>query len=467
MFWAFMMMINAFSFAQLTGTKNIPGDYSSVGAAVAALNASGVGAGGVTFSIADGSTFNESPLNITATGTSAAPVVFQQSGTGTRPILNFTGTALVTDAAFQLTSASYITFTGLDIRDASNQMEFGFSFTGTPTSGSQNNLVKNCVITLNATNTNSTGIYWVSTATSAAGAMSGNKFYNNTVQNCNTGYSITGSSTGFDTGNEIGITGSGVSVITNLGGNAVNAYGIYFDYQKTFKIFNTTISNGTTSTNTKQAYGIYCPGNGYNTYNVYSNTITGFTGPGQNVGLSIYGPGATGSFYNNVIHTISSTMQNVYGISCTGNVNIYNNTIYDISSSAAAGQVWGINNGIGTFNVYNNLVYDCRNPNYNMPGNLGVMCYMAHGNSIVANISNNTFFLDYVSTSSNNESACVYWTSLPSLVTMRNNILVNKSDMSTGLRAVALAFQSPGLANYSVLSNNNCLYAVRPSNQKV
>ncbi len=462
------MMINAFSFAQLTGTKNIPGDYASVGAAVAALNSAGVGPGGVTFSIADGSVFNESPLTITATGTSTAPIVFQQSGTGTKPIINFTGTILLSDAAFQLSSASYITFTGLDIRDASSQMEYGFYFTGTPTSGSQNNLVSNCVITLNASNSNSAGIYWVSAATSAAGAMSGNRFYNNTVQNCNTGYSLTGVSTGsYDTGNEIGISGSGVSLITNLGGNAVNAYGIFFDYQKSFKIFNTTISNGTTSTNTKQAYGIYCPGNGYNTYNVYNNIITGFTGPGQNVGSSIYGSGSTGSFYNNVIHGISSSMQNVYGMSCTGNVTIYNNTIYDISGLAASGQVWGINNGIGTFTVYNNLVYDCRNPNFNTPGNLGVMCYMAHGSNIVANLYNNTFFLDYVSTSANNQSACVYWTSIPSMVTMKNNILVNRCDMSTGLRSVAFALQSPGLANYSTLSNNNCFYAGSPGTKNL
>lgn len=37
------------SFSQLTGTKNIPGDYATLQAAITALNTSGVGAGGVIF----------------------------------------------------------------------------------------------------------------------------------------------------------------------------------------------------------------------------------------------------------------------------------------------------------------------------------------------------------------------------------------------------------------------------------
>ena len=42
--------------AQLTGSKTIPGDYATVAAAITALNAQGVGAGGVTVNVAAGYT---------------------------------------------------------------------------------------------------------------------------------------------------------------------------------------------------------------------------------------------------------------------------------------------------------------------------------------------------------------------------------------------------------------------------
>ena len=76
-------------FAQLTGTKTIKssgGTYASFASAIAALNAQGVGSGGVTFDVAAG--FTESTtavLTITATGTALNPIVFQKSGTGTNP----------------------------------------------------------------------------------------------------------------------------------------------------------------------------------------------------------------------------------------------------------------------------------------------------------------------------------------------------------------------------------------------
>ena len=42
------------SFAQLTGTKNIPGDYATLAAAITDLNTEGVGAGGVTLNLIAG-----------------------------------------------------------------------------------------------------------------------------------------------------------------------------------------------------------------------------------------------------------------------------------------------------------------------------------------------------------------------------------------------------------------------------
>ena len=58
--------------AQLSGAKAIPGDYATIEAAIADLNAQGVGAGGVTFNVAAGHTETiTATLSITATGTAA------------------------------------------------------------------------------------------------------------------------------------------------------------------------------------------------------------------------------------------------------------------------------------------------------------------------------------------------------------------------------------------------------------
>src|SRR5437867_2818443 len=69
--------------AQISGIKTIPGDYNTIALAVAALNSSGVGSGGVTFNVAAGYTETiTARINLTATGTAANPIVFQKSGAG-------------------------------------------------------------------------------------------------------------------------------------------------------------------------------------------------------------------------------------------------------------------------------------------------------------------------------------------------------------------------------------------------
>src|SRR5258708_7244223 len=81
--------------AQLTGVKSIPGDYGTITLAVAALNVSGVGSGGVTFNVAAGYTETISArIGLTATGTAANPIIFQKSGAGANPLITaYTGGA--------------------------------------------------------------------------------------------------------------------------------------------------------------------------------------------------------------------------------------------------------------------------------------------------------------------------------------------------------------------------------------
>ena len=76
----FLGLINATSYGQLTGIKTIPGNYATLAAAVADLNAQGVGSGGVTFNVAAGYTETlTSRLNLTATGTASNQIVFRKT----------------------------------------------------------------------------------------------------------------------------------------------------------------------------------------------------------------------------------------------------------------------------------------------------------------------------------------------------------------------------------------------------
>src|SRR5256885_11239295 len=83
-FAAFLFSSNAI--AQLTGVKNIPGDYADLAAAVTDLNAQGVGAGGVTLNVlagnpqtvpAGGYVIGNTGSAVLTTPSSSNPIVIQ------------------------------------------------------------------------------------------------------------------------------------------------------------------------------------------------------------------------------------------------------------------------------------------------------------------------------------------------------------------------------------------------------
>src|SRR5690349_10981906 len=74
---------------QLTGTKNIPGDYPDLAAAVTALNTQGVGAGGVTLNLiagnaqsapAGGYVIGNTGSLVLTTSSSSNPVIIEGNG---------------------------------------------------------------------------------------------------------------------------------------------------------------------------------------------------------------------------------------------------------------------------------------------------------------------------------------------------------------------------------------------------
>ncbi len=407
-----LLSVITISRAQISGVFTVPGSYTSVAAAIVDLNTQGVN-GPVTINVAAGYT-ETAPVGgftLTATGTSANPIVFQKSGAGTNPLITaYTGGVgtpgtASQDGVWRLVGSDYITIDGIDITDPNtinpSTMEFGYGlFKASVTDGCQNNTIKNCVITLNKDNNaagtspavdGSRGIDVVNaltgahtsvlTITSAAGSNSNNKFYGNTIQNCNIGIAIIGFAdvtpfTFADTGNDIG----GASMAT---GNTIINYGGA-----------AAATNPAAAIRTLAQYNI----------NVSYNAINNNNGAGVN-------------------HT--STLRGIYlNTAVSANATINNNTL-TVSGGTTTSQVSVIENASGstaannTITINNNLITNCTN----------------------TMVTTGTFYGVY------NSASCAY-------VNLNNNTFTNNSSYATS-GATYLVYNSGAVTLQVNMSNNN------------
>ncbi|MCX6291537.1 MAG: hypothetical protein NT126_07205 [Bacteroidetes bacterium] len=390
----------------LTGTKTIPGNYSSVAAAIADLNTFGVGAGGVVFNIGAGIFYSETASSgglalgsaiLNASLSSVNTLVFQKAATAlANPlIIAYTGgtgtpATAVQDGIFRIVGCDDVTIDGIDLAEnAANTtnpstMEYGYAlYKASLSDGCMYNTIKNCVITLNRMNnatavapmqTGSVGIIMhnsIPTAattalipTTAVGTNSYNKIYGNTIQNCNigigmTGYASAGVGVTNDAGNDIGGSASttGNSILNYGGGTgAVNpAYGIQIINQWGINVsYNNVDNNNGSGVNHPLAnlYGISCSGGtgSYgdvtnNTVSLKSNATTQYV-----YGISVNFLGAYQNInYNSITNCTCSLMTSgfFYGLTGSGalKVKFIYNTVSGISIGASSGtfpQVYGI-----------------------------------------------------------------------------------------------------------------------------
>ncbi len=280
----FLMLFTLFAEAQVTvtsttGSASPSSSYTTLEIALGKINDGVSHTGTIVCDVLAGhiETAPATGYLITATGTAAAPITFQKSGSGVNP--KFTGNSLVTsgalnDAIFKIVGADFITIDGFDILDngnlttvaASNNMtEFGVAILYATTSdGSQNCTIKNCVIDLNRNYQNTFGIYSNSThgpvafttiATAVAGGGNNNlTIIRNTINDVNQGIVVVGSTTAteYNDGLTIGGTVAEGNVITNFGTTGTfsgyanvsgSVNGIVVRNTKNFNVSNNTITS--------------------------------------------------------------------------------------------------------------------------------------------------------------------------------------------------------------------------------
>lgn len=384
--------------APLTGTKNIPGDYATLAAAITDLNAQGVGVGGVTFNVIAGNP-QTAPVggyviggatSLVLTSSSAAnPIVFTgNSNTVTAGTPQAAGT--VSDAVIKLVGADFVTIQGFTIQEnagnvvlatsGTNTMtEFGVAlFYVTATDGAKNNTIQNNTITLNrayattiaifsTTRTTSTSMTVTAEATSTAGTNTNNKFYGNNISNTNYAIALIGVSTAAlqETGNDIGGAAAGTgNTITNystgtaqlssiVGLTGSNA-AIYSNHQINDNIsFNSITSAALTSLVTQT--GIFknyatTSATGTFTTTINNNTVTITNNPSATTTGGIIGianQGLTPLLATATMSVNSNTVQNCV----LGGATSTTNGLTAISNTSLAGTV----NMTGN-NVINNAI---------------------------------------------------------------------------------------------------------------
>lgn len=393
-------------------------DYLSFATAIADLNTRTISAN-CTFNVQPGYVENISSQLILGTAAlnptvAGRTIVFQKNGAGVNPLINaaFAGVSNIgvgtADGIWSINGTDNITIDGIDLNDnnttnATVCMDFGYGiFKLSSTDGAQNNTITNCTITLNRVNVaagtgvtaflpGSNGIIMLNgvrnaatvplAAGGAAGANSNNKFYSNTIQNCNTGIALSGLAavspfTDADTGNDIGGSSAATgNTIINFGGGAAAvqaAAGIVINNQWGVNASYNTINNNNGSGVNHVAIlrGIYGLPSTSASATINNNTIS-VNGGGTTQAVVGIDNAIGSTAASNTININNNTITGSYTTATTGaftgiantstaaNVNMNGNTIQNITLPGT-GSFIAINNGTtavpGTLNINNNVI---------------------------------------------------------------------------------------------------------------
>lgn len=446
-----LLVCHMLIYAQLTGVRFVPStNYPNFKSIVDSINLYGVGGGGIVFEMDGNQTYSTPLVNITATGTSGSAITIRWNNQGQKPVLNFSGTAALAEAGITLSGTDFFNLEGVTILSQNNMLEYGILLTcPSTTDGCQYNNFKNITLTLDKTNTNQTeGIRVVSPTapTAQSGTHAHNKFINNTISNCLIGYyfdSNTGtvSLMGFD--NEVGTSGTGASIITDI-----SLCGVYLKGQNGAKVHHTQITNleriGT---------GVTAPAAIATASNNPNTDLTG-----------------TFDFYNNLIENHTSSFTSIFGFYLNARKsvhNLYNNQIRNITATGG-----GTNTACGiivfgtsiTANIYNNFLSGIAAPASAVSGSPATRGIELRTFSL-AHVYYNTVKLNYDATHASNSSGSLTIINEADPVYLKNNIFINTTTLPAGATGVAAAFykSSPVITNIQASTTNNFYYAGVPS----
>jgi len=432
-----------FLFAQLSGIKNIPGDYADIASAFAALNNATTGGvcssgscNGVIFNVAAGSVFSQAPLtlNITVNKPIAGyGIVFRKWGTGADPVINITGTS-GNDAGIMLVGTDYITFDGLKINDAArgtgNNVENGIMLArASATDGCQHDTIRNCTIDLDNNNNGgliggSCGIFQSDHNSSYAGldptAPSGihenNSYYNNTITDVVVGFLFWGgnlytdvtTSNLIDINNDVGVKG-GNNITCGGGAGNFEVDGVYILEQQNLIVANNTIQTaaGNVAPYTEGIYDFISTNNTESFYNndisVSSDATSSF---GDIIGIAPDNEGLITNIYNNIIHDCKTAsgalamygtfnlIDVTYGLPAT--LNIYNNIFRNnqehcTNNNNSLNCFYSFNSSSSVINMYGNQIYNNTSTTLFIGFNLyGAGNYFISSNQIYSNSANSS-----------------------------------------------------------------------------
>jgi hypothetical protein len=466
--------------APMSGTYTVGGtspDFATLSIAAQALNLNGI-SGAVTLNIRSG-TYDDIIHLINVAGTSSTNTITIQKESGTVTLSPRNGSrsgssSTTADFVVALLGTDYTTLDGIDIQHNSlnngstgnAQFEFGYWLSNfSAGDGAQYNTIKNTHIVNTTLGSNPTNFRGIRTstggfvaATSAAGTCSYNTIKNVKIDTTSiaiylSGQSVTIPDIGYTITADGGYSGGNTTGYNDIGNITINTTaasqrGIYFDGQDSITIEKTEVRN-------------------------ISNTNTTGTADMTGIGMPTATSVKVATIQNNLIHGLTAAAtatQVVYGIwQVTGTtVYIKGNKIYDLQngSTGTTGTVRAImsNNSTSgtTTHIINNLIYDLRNPT-GTASNYSVRCIELNSDYNV-NMYNNTLYLNQASSGTGAvATACLYIATSGNLVLdMRNNILVNKSAVtsSSSSRAICLAKTTPTIGTQiASTTNNNIFYA--------
>lgn len=450
----FMIFFSGTAFAQLSGERTVPSDdYPDLQTVADSLNLYGVGSGGVSFMLQGGSTFEESPIEFTATGNADDSIYIGWDGTGEKPSVNFEGTESDGEAGFTLTGVDNYTIDGLTITNSSSNIEFGILIANMDeVNGASNNTVQNVDITLdkfNAYQTVGISVAALTEPTAFEGNNHNNKFYNNSIDNVMMGYSLDGgtSTTEFmSVGNEINTQLDGESIIEDI-----ILVGVVARDQNGFTLSNTTIRDLTQTTSSSPAGISTSSGNPSepltNDFVISNNTIENLTSSDASIfGMYLSARKTTYHIHNNKVHNVTATAEG-------GNIGNTADGIMVIASTVVV-------------NMYNNMVSGVAAPASavnNNPASRGITLRTYD----LANLFYNTVLMDYEITNPDQKSAALVIYNNSDPVLLRNNIFVNKATLPEGgLGAVTAVYKRNNtLTSFVEGTDNNIYYAGEPGPQ--